>query len=385
MTPRWFVGLLVGFALAGALIIVRQPPPSRGSADFLVSYSAARVVREDGTAAVYEQAKLTEMVRRVAPDAPVDPRLTFNLPLAATVPYMAVSGLPVDIAYRVWQVAGIGFMLAALVALQRAVPLGSRALGWGMLALLASAPAWASLSEGQPGPLLLVGAALLLAAAAGGGVWESAVGAACLALKPQYVPAYLSILLAARRWRALAAGTAGAAAVGLSPLLAGGWTGLLGMVHNAVAADGLVPLRLSESWVGAGAPLLPAPAVSGIRIAVIVVTTAALLFAALRRPVSPIPFAALAASLAVLASPHSLPHDLVLLAVPAWAAFALARAGRLPSPVPGLALIQLALLADLYGLPVTVGPVVMTVVLAWYARRFRRPEARRAAVSRQAA
>jgi hypothetical protein len=49
----------------------------------------------------------------------------------------------------------------------------------------------------------------------------------------------------------------------------------------------------------------------------------------------------------------------------------LQREGMLKNPIPGLLLIELALLIDLQGPLIPLGPIVMTAVLAWYGWRFR--------------
>jgi hypothetical protein len=90
-----------------------------------------------------------------------------------------------------------------------------------------------------------------------------------------------------------------------------------------------------------------------------------------RRPASVIGFAALAGALTVLASPHALPHDLLILGVPAWLAIVLYRQGALPNPLPGLLAIDLALLFDLRGVDLPLGPIVMTLVVAWCGWQFR--------------
>jgi hypothetical protein len=104
-----------------------------------------------------------------------------------------------------------------------------------------------------------------------------------------------------------------------------------------------------------------------------------------RRPASVIGFATLAGALVVLASPHALPHDLLILAVPAWLAIVLYRDGALPNPLAGLLAIDLALLIDLR-FDVPLAPIVLTAVVAWYGWQFRRraEQRRRSPVGRAA-
>jgi hypothetical protein len=197
-----------------------------------------------------------------------------------------------------------------------------------------------------------------------------------LAVKPQYLPIYLTILFAARRWRMLPAAAMGAAVVLLSPL-AGGVSGLSGMVHNALSANQAVAIRLNESWVGVMGAALPARLATMVAIALYLVVLVALGVLAWRRPASIMGFAALAGSLAVLASPHSLLHDLLILAVPAWLATVLYLQRALPNPIPALLALDLALLVDLRGIDVPIGPIVLTAAVLWYGWQFRQRAAQR--------
>jgi hypothetical protein len=263
-------------------------------------------------------------------------------------------------------------MWAALWLLQMHFPIGRAAPWLGLLALLASVPAWATFTEGQPTVLLLLGAVLLVSSAISRRWWMAAAGAALLSIKPQYLPAFLLILFAVREWRLLAAAGAGAAAILLSPLAAGGADGMAGMVRNALGSDQVVPLRLSESWIGALAAVLPARTLSPLGIVLAAITLLGLLAIAWRRSLALPAFAALAGWVAVLASPHSLPHDLLLLAVPAWMAVLMGREKSQGRVMIGLGLTGIALLVDQQTLPFTVCPVVMTAVLGWYAIDVRR-------------
>ena len=397
---RAMLALAVALAAAGVIAVLAQSPASRLSSDFTINYSAGTLVRQGHLAAPYQQAELGEMMRRVAPDGAIDPRLPFSLPLAAALPYAVLSLLPLEVAFRLWQLATVLLLLIAVLLLQRALPLPhaaptlassrgggklEKAPGLGMLGLLAAVPTWATLTEGQPTAWLFLGGAMVVLALRSDSPALSAGAGMLLAVKPQYLPAYLAVLFAARRWRALAAASGGAALLLLSPL-AGGVGGLSAMVHNALSANQVVAVRLDEAWIGLIGPALPVPSATVVSIALYLGVLAALWLLAWRRPASLIGFAALAGVLTVLASPHALPHDLLILAVPAWLAIVLYRESALPNPLPSLFAIDLALLIDVRGIDVPLGPVVMTAVVVWYGWQFRqragqlrRPPIRRAA------
>ena len=364
------LALVVALAAAGFLVILLQPRAARLSSDFTINYSAGVLVRQGHFAAPYQQAALADTMRRVAPDGAIDPRLPFSLPLVAALPFAALSLLSIDLAFRVWQIVAAALLLVAVLILQRARPLDRKAPAFAMLGLLAAVPTWTALTEGQVTPLLVVGGALLVAALSRDRWGLAAAGGALLAIKPQYLPAYLLVVLAARRWRMLLVAGVAATLVLMSPLAAGAG-GMAAMVHNALRANQAVAIRLDEAWIGVLGPALPAVAATAIAIAVYLVVLAALGLIAWRRPASTTGFAVLAVALSLLASPHALPHDLLMLAVPAWLAVDLFFEGRLPNPIPGLLLIDLALLIDLHGVGLPLGPIVMTAVVLWYGWRFR--------------
>jgi hypothetical protein len=381
---RALLALVLALAAAGLMVVLTQSPASRLSADFTINYSAGMLVRQGHFAAPYQQAELGDMMRRVAPGGAIDPRLPFSLPLGAAVPYAVLSLLPIELAFRLWQLITIALIVVAVLLLQRAAPTlpspggGGKfaATGLAMAGLLAAIPTWTTLTEGQPTAWLFLGGAMVVSVLS----WDSpglAAGAGLLlAVKPQYLPAYVVILFAARRWRSLAAAVAGAGLLLLSPLVGGG-AGLIAMVHNALSANQVVAVRLNESWIGVIGPALPASFATAVAIILYLGVLAALLVLAWRRPASVIGFAALAGALTVLASPHALPHDLLLLAVPAWLAIVLFREGALPNPLPGLLAVDIALLIDLRGVDLPLGPIVMTAVVAWYGWRFRQRAAQR--------
>jgi len=375
---RAVLAVTVALAAAGLAVILTQSPAARLSSDFTINYSAGVLLRQGHLAAPYDQAELGAMMRRVAPDGAIDPRLPFSLPLAAALPYAVLSLLPFEVAFRLCQLLSAALLLVAVLLLMRAAPTlpspargGGKYLGLAVLGVLAAVPTWGAFTEGQPTAWLLLGAAMMVLALRSDSPALAAGAGMLLAVKPQYLPVYLTILFAARRWRSLGAAATGGAIVLLSPL-AGGAGGLSAMVHNALSANQAVAIRLNESWIGVIGAALPSRAATMVAIALYLAVLLALCWLAWRRLPSLIAFATLAGALAVLASPHSLPHDLLILAVPVWLAIVLYRQGALPNPMPALLAIDLAVLIDLRGTDVPLGPIVMTAVVAWYGWQFRR-------------
>ncbi|MEO6796909.1 MAG: glycosyltransferase family 87 protein [Candidatus Dormibacter sp.] len=374
---RWLLGLLVALAVAGAAVVIGQPRAARQSADFNVGYSAALLIREGRISAPYDQPALATMLVRTAGPA-IDQRLSYNQPLAADLPFLALSLLAVELAFHVWQVISLGILVLTVVVLQRALPLPKGAPAIALLALLGSVPLWATLTEGQVTPLLALGAALVILALVSDGALAAAAGGALLAFKPHYLPAFLILLFAARRWRLFASAAAASLVFLLSPLAAGGVDGMVAMVHSAFRANDLVSVARSEAWIGMLAPVIPAGLASAVSVVIFGLGLAFLFAIALRRPAWPA-FAVLAGLTAVLESPHALPHDLLILAGPAWLAFQLHRQGRMPSPVVPLLLLDAALLLDQRAVGVVLGPVVMTAMIVWGWQSVRRRTDRRRA------
>jgi len=374
---RAVLAVTVALAAAGLAVILTQSPAARLSSDFTINYSAGVLLRQGHLAAPYDQAELGAMMRRVAPDGAIDPRLPFSLPLAAALPYAVLSLLPFEVAFRLCQLLSAALLLVAVLLLMRAAPTlpspargGGKYLGLAVLGVLAAVPTWGAFTEGQPTAWLLLGATMMVLALRSDSPALAAGAGMLLAVKPQYLPVYLTILFAARRWRSLGAAATGGAIVLLSPL-AGGAGGLSAMVHNALSANQAVAIRLNESWIGVIGAALPSRAATMVAIALYLAVLLALCWLAWRRLPSLIAFATLAGALAVLASPHSLPHDLLILAVPVWLAIVLYRQGALPNPMPALLAIDLAVLIDLRGTDIPLGPIVMTAVVAWYGWQFR--------------
>jgi Glycosyltransferase family 87 len=374
MRARWqrlAVAVVAGFLTAGLLVVGHQSSLARRSADFTINYSAALLIREGHPEAIYKPAQLGPLMLRLS-DRAIDPRLPFDAPLALALPWVPLTFLPLELAFHVWQILTLCQLVLALMLLARWLPLGRRSLPFAIAALLAFPASWAVFSEGQSSGLLLLGAVLLIGAWRRDRWWMAAVGALLLGLKPQYLPAYLILLGAQRQWRPLMAAALSAAAVGLSPLLAGGLNGLLAMVGSALEA-GQGVMRNNDSLIGTVSPLLPGRSPTIVGFSLWALALAALAVAAWRRQrTHAIAFAGLATAVAILLSPHALPYDTVLLAVPAWLSFVLHRMTAIPSPAPVWMALALALVIDLGSSFVSLAPVVLLVGLIWYGRVYLR-------------
>jgi hypothetical protein len=368
---RWTVAVMVGFVIAGVVVVSHQSSRARRSADFTINYAAATLIRDGHPQAIYQRDRLGPLMLRLSDDA-IDPRLPFDAPLALALAYVPVTFLPFEPAFHVWQIVTVGLLALAMLLLARWLPLGRGSLPLAIAAVLAFPATWALLGEGQSSGLLLLGAVLLIGAWRRDRWWLAAAGALLLGLKPQYLPAYLILIGAERQWRTLVAAFLGAAAAGLSPLLAGGVPGLFAMVWSALeAGQGVV--RYSESLIGTVSPLLPGRLPTIVGFGLWALALAALLVAAIRRERRhAMALAAVGTLVAFLFSPHALPYDTVLLAVPAWLSFMLHRVKAIPTPAPAWMLVALALVVDLGSPLVSLAPVLLLLCLVWYGRAYLR-------------
>lgn len=369
--PRLAVAVVAAFLIAGLLVVGQQSSLARRSADFTINYAAALLIREGHPDAIYKRDQLGPLMLRLS-DQAIDPRLPFDAPLALALPWVPLTWLPLEVAFHVWQIVTLFLLLLALILLARWLPLGRRSLPLAVAALLAFPASWALFSEGQSSGLLLLGAVLLIGAWRQDRWWMAAAGALLLGLKPQYLPAYLILLGAQRQWRTLGAAVVGAVAAGLSPLLAGGVNGLFAMAWSALeAGQGVV--RYNDSLIGTVSPLLPGRLPTILGFSLWALALVALAVAAWRgQRIHAVAVATLATTVAILLSPHALPYDTVLLAVPAWLSFVLHRMKAIPTPAPVWLGVAFAVVVDLGSPFVSLAPVVLLASLAWYAQVYLR-------------
>ena len=366
---RWTVAAVAAFLIAGVVVVSQQSSQARRSADFTINYAAALLIREGHPEAIYQRDQLGPLMLRLS-DGAIDPRLPFDAPLALALPWVPLTLVSLELAFHLWQIITLGLLAIAMVLLARWLPLGRRSLPIAMAAVLAFPATWALFGEGQSSALLLLGAVLLIGALRHDRWWLAAAGALLLGLKPQYLPAYLVLIGAQRQWRTLAAGMLGAVTVGLSPLLAGGISGLFAMVWSALEA-GQGVARYNESLIGTISPFLPGrlPTLLGFSLWAVALVTLAVV-AVRRERAHAIALAALAGTVAIVFSPHALPYDTVLLAVPAWLSFVLHRMKAIPTPAPVWLLLGIGIVVDLGSPLVSLAPVVLLACLTWYGRMY---------------
>jgi Glycosyltransferase family 87 len=295
-----------------------------GTSDFTATYVGATLLREGHGAAIYEQSLQAPL--HAALIAPLQRgNLPFVNPPAAAAVVVPLTLLPLVAAYRVWQAAQLLMLLAAVLVASRAAPWQARVRRSGVIgaAVVAALAGTGTLSLGllaQWDGLTALGLATAYA------LWrrdQRLVGAAVLAAtaaiaKPHLAIGLAALLLGWRDRRVLMGAALGLGVVVLGSLAVVGPAGLSGFIAAAVDDSRRWPLSsllgftgLTGSWLGNGAAAQLLAAAGSLA----AVVGCVLLGRHLARDRSALePCLAAAAVLSLLASPHLLSHDLVLLA-----------------------------------------------------------------------
>lgn len=315
--------LLVYYVISWAQV---TPARERGS-DFSASYVAALLLRSGDGAALYDEQLEHARHLTLLPAGTV-----INLPFI-TPPTTALLALPFTAldpgtAFRTWSLLELVLLaLAAWIAI-RAGPWPQRrepgARSSILLMAIAGGGTFAFLLLGQIDAIPALGLAAAYAAwrdgrSAAGGFW---LGVAFAATKPHLAVGFAIWLVARRDWRALAGAIAGCAVAGavsfalVGPAGVGGFISALGFAYGNTPGSSTLGLPgLVASWLGGGA----AAGAIGLIGSVAALAGCALLGLRSRRGGALEVSLAGAAALSLVASPHLLPHDLVILApVFAW-------------------------------------------------------------------
>jgi hypothetical protein len=337
--------LLAYYAISWAQV---TPVRERGT-DFSASYVAALLLRDGEGSQLYDQQVEHERHLSLLPAGTV-----INLPFI-TPPTSALLALPLTVldpgtAFRVWSVIELLLLALAVWIAIRAGPWpsssGRSPRAATSLIALAAGGTYAFLVLGQIDGVTALGLAAAYMAWRKdrpmlAGFW---MALAFAATKPHLAIGLAVWLVARRDWRALAGALAGSAVVaGVSLVLVGpagisGFVSALGFaVGNTPGASTLGVPGLVASWLGGGSVAV----VIGIAGSLLALAGCWLLGARSRGlPHSLEVSLAGAVALSLVASPHLLPHDLVILA-PAFAWCAARAAAADFAPWPGLVTIRL--------------------------------------------
>jgi hypothetical protein len=334
----------VSLLAAYAVLWISVSNAQIGTSDFTATYVGGTLLREGQGAGIYNQSLQERQYAALVPSSRGG-SLGFVYPPPAAVLVLPLTLLPLSLGYRVYQAAQLLMLALGLLVSAWAAP-------WPRMLSRASIPALAALVAlagtgtvalgllGQWDGLsaLGLGGAYALwrrdARFAGGAVLAASAAVA----KPHLALGLAALLIGWRERRVLAGAACGVATMIVVSLLAVGPSGLAAFLASTQTDAGRWPLAsmlgftgLFGSWLGNGAlPQLLALAGSAVAIGGCVYLGRRLAHdrSALE------PCLAAATALSLLASPHMLSHDLVLLApmLVAMLAWAGTRDGAAPWP-----------------------------------------------------
>jgi hypothetical protein len=318
--------LLAYYAISWAQV---TPSRERGT-DFSASYVAALLLRSGDGSQLYDQQVERARHLELLPAGTVV-NLPFITPPTSALLALPFTALDPGTAFRVWSVLELLLLVLAVWIAIRAGPWPAlRARGSHMavvLMALAGGGTFAFLLLGQIDGFAALGLAGAYASwrserSAIAGFW---LGLAFAATKPHLAIGLAIWLVARRDWRALAGASTGCALVAAASVALVGPSGIGDFVSALGFAYGNTPVSstvgvsgLIASWFGSGT----VPAVIGIIGASVALAGCAVLGARSRAASATLEVSlAGAAALSLVASPHLLAHDLVILApVFAWCA-----------------------------------------------------------------
>lgn len=224
----WVLAIETGCGcILGALLFADLP--IRLGSDFGVYYAAARALRLNPAANIYQ-------LSAVQQSAACHPIGHYLYPPVFAITLIPTTLIPCDLAFRLWIVANGLLLAGSLVLCQELWPLSRRGFALLCAAALGSFPLWMGLWYGQIHVLLLFGMLLALwCLRRGQQLWAGAAIAACTSV--MLIPGLLLVTFALRRqWRALAGAALGGGVMGLGMLLVVGWRGIQLWLANFLIA-----------------------------------------------------------------------------------------------------------------------------------------------------
>lgn len=238
LTARGAANLLAATVLLGLVLAIGSGLLDHArDQDFLNFYTGASLAREGRYHELHDPGVQLAREREIVPSRTV--LVPFVRPHIYAAALSPMAALDHAAAFRVWLALQAGFLLLFLYLIWRGF--GSEGVLIGALYL----PAALGFMHGQDN--LMFAAAVvagLLALDRGRDVQAGLLWSVVL-VKFHLAPGLALALLAARRWRALTAFSAGAAALALASLLLGGWAGAAAYARLLLApgTEGLYPGR----------------------------------------------------------------------------------------------------------------------------------------------
>ncbi len=337
---------------------------------------------------LYDLSAQTAVQRALVPGKFANGLLVFNYPPFAATLFGGLGALPHTVAYLVWGGLNLG-LLAAIVWQLRPIW-----LGWSpatkrasMLALLAFGPLTMAFVQGAFSLWIALGVVGFVVGLRESRDFSAGVWLGLVSFKPQYLPLFIVFAVAARRWRAVAgAATAGLVLIASSVPFVGieGWQGFFSTLRSFSVNGNRSNARSEMMWNVRGLATrlfeghgLSVPSEAALEAArhdrIISIISSLVLVAAMiatarvarRWPLrASLPLTVL---LAVVASPHTHIHDVVI--VVAAAAFMIdnRKAIRTWALMPAICALAIPMNRSPFGMV----PLAFLAIAAWQLRSFR--------------
>lgn len=305
---------------------VHATPGQIAAADYTPTYVAATQWRAGHGAGLYDPgAQSAQGASLGLNGAQFEGNRFVDAPLAAVVA-APFSLLGLDASFRVWSLLQLGLVVLAVTLVLRAAPWPETTPRPARVAAAAFAVAGAGTAmlfiEGQWDGVPALGLALAYVSWRGDrpALGGAALAAGMLLAKPHLAIVLLAWLLGRRDRRMLAGAGAGLAALALATLLVVGPAGIGAALRAPWLSMGVTPVRmllgflgLFASWLGEG----PAAYALAIAAGCLALVAGFRMGAATRRDPRTLEVSLAAATLlSLLAAPHLLAQDLVVLSVP---------------------------------------------------------------------
>jgi hypothetical protein len=228
-SPTWLLAIVLAICAAlGALWIgsavseLTGPITAAGHHDFFAFYSAATLVHDGHPQSLYDAGVFTSLERAIYPHPTgYAGYMPFNNPPSAAVLLAPLAALSESSARLAWLL--VGLVLAIACALILTAGRSAFIRGLGVFVVLATFPAYQTLTEGQWSFVMLLGCLVALAAARRHHPWLAGAALAVLWLNAPVLLLVLLWVLLSRRWRVAGGMVAGVGAVTLATLP---WTGV---------------------------------------------------------------------------------------------------------------------------------------------------------------
>lgn len=276
LTARGAANLLAAAVLLGLILAIGSGLLDHArDQDFLNFYTGASLAREGRYHELHDPGVQLTREREIVPSRTrLVPFVRPHIYAAALSPLAALDHAA---AFRVWLVLQAGFLLLFLYLIWRGF--GSEGVLIGALYL----PAALGFMHGQDNLMFAAAVAAGLLALERGRDAQAGLLWSVVLVKFHLAPGLALALLAARRWRALAAFGAGGGVLALASLLLGGWAGAAAYTRLLLApgTEGLYPGRETLANLQGLAASLGLP--TAALYATLGVAVAALLAAGLRR------------------------------------------------------------------------------------------------------